>query len=125
MKVMLIANDTTFIYNLRREVLQGLINAGYEVGVVAQILEFRTELEQMGCHVIGLDTARHGTNPLKDLFLFGKYLRILKAEKPDVVLTNNIKPNVYAGLACKMRQIHYISNVTGLGTPVENPGPIL
>lgn len=122
MQVMMIANDTTFIYNLRREILQGLISEGYTVKVVAQVLAFQAELETLGCEVIGLDTARHGTNPFADLVLLGKYLRILKEHKPDVVLTNNIKPNVYAGLACKLLGIKYITNVTGLGTPVENPG---
>lgn len=121
-QVMMIANDTTFIYNLRREILQGLINEGYTVKAVAQVLAFQAELETLGCEVIGLDTARHGTNPFADLVLLGKYFRILKEHKPDVVLTNNIKPNVYAGLACKMLGVKYITNVTGLGTPVEKLG---
>ena len=124
MQAMMIANDTTFIYNLRREILQGLISEGYTVKVVAQVLAFQAELETLGCEVIGLDTARHGTNPFADLVLLGKYFRILKEHKPDVVLTNNIKPNVYAGIACKLLGIRYISNITGLGTPVENPGPL-
>ena len=48
----------------------------------------------------------------------------MKAEKPDVVLTYNIKPNVYGGMACQQLKIPYLPNVTGLGTPVENPGPL-
>lgn len=124
MRVMLIANDTTFVYNLRREVLQGVIGAGHTVMVVAQILAFDKELTEMGCEVIGLDIARHGTNPFSDLALLSKYYSILKMHKPDIVLTNNIKPNVYAGIACKQLGIRYFTNVTGLGTPVENPGPM-
>lgn len=122
MQVMMIANDTTFIYNLRREILQELIKQGHTVKVVAQILAFEAELTDMGCEVIGLDTARHGTNPFADLALHNRYFQILRKNKPDVVFTNNIKPNVYGGLACKKLGIHYISNITGLGTPVENPG---
>ena len=38
---MMIANDTTFIYNLRREVLQAFLEKGYRVTVVAQVLRFR------------------------------------------------------------------------------------
>ena len=124
MQVMMIANDTTFVYNLRREILQRLIEEGYRVQVVAQVLGFAQELTEMGCEVIGLDTARQGTNPLTDLKLFSKYVEILKKNRPDAVLTNNIKPNVYAGIACKLLGIRYITNVTGLGTPVENPGPL-
>lgn len=38
MKVTLIANDTTFIYNLRREILAKLIEEGHQVTVVCQSL---------------------------------------------------------------------------------------
>ncbi|MBO5868915.1 MAG: glycosyltransferase family 4 protein, partial [Oscillospiraceae bacterium] len=45
-------------------------------------------------------------------------------EKPDAVFTYTIKPNVYGGLACRLLKIRYMANVTGLGTPVEKPGPL-
>lgn len=122
MHITLIANDTTFIYNLRREVLERFIKEGYQVTVVAQVLAFRHELEQIGCRVIDLQTARHGKNPFADMILLKNYRSILSGLKPDIVFTNNIKPNVYAGLACRMLGIRYIPNITGLGTPVEYPG---
>ena len=124
MHIMMIANDTTFIYNLRREALQAFLENGYRVTVVAQVLRFREELEEMGCRVIPVQTGRHGTNPIADLALLGKYLRILREEKPDVVLTNNIKPCAYGGMACRMTKTRYMPNITGLGTAVENPGKL-
>lgn len=98
MRIVLVANDTTFIYNLRREILKGLIAEGHEVSVMCQVLQFKEELEQMGCGVIDIETARQGKNPFKDIVLFRKYYQALKRHKPDVMLGNNIKPNVYAGL---------------------------
>ena len=124
MRIILAANDTTFIYNLRREILKGLIAEGHEVSAMCQVLQFEDELEQLGCDVINIETARQGKNPFKDVLLFRKYYQSLKKYKPDVMLGNNIKPNVYAGLACQMLKIKYIPNITGLGTPVENPGPL-
>lgn len=124
MRVVLVANDTTFIYNLRREILENLVENGCEVFIMCQVLQFRKELEAIGCGIIDIETTRQGKNPVKDVSLFRKYYRALKETCPDVVLTNNIKPNVYAGLACRMLGIKYIPNVTGLGTPVENPGPL-
>ena len=38
MKITLIANDTTFIYNLRREVLKKLIEEGHQLTVLSQLL---------------------------------------------------------------------------------------
>ena len=122
--ILMTANDTTFVYNLRRQVLQGLIDKGCKVTVMAQILNFGQELRAMGCEIVDIKTARQGKNPFKDLILFKKYFRELKENHPDVMLSNNIKPNVYAGLACQILGIKYIPNITGLGTPVENPGPL-
>lgn len=121
-KVVMVVNDTNFVWNLRREVLQKLISEGYKVTLITQVMNFKDKLEEMGCKIINVNTGRQGTNPLADISLFFTYLKALKTEKPDVVLTNNIKPNVYAGLACQILGIKYMPNICGLGTPVENPG---
>jgi galacturonosyltransferase len=124
MHIVMIANDTNFAWNLRREVLEQFVSMGHSVVLVAHILEFKDNFEKIGVKVIDVNNDRHGKNPFFDIKLFLKYKTILKSEKPDIVFTNNIKPNVYAGLACRMLNIKYVVNVTGLGTPVENPGKL-
>lgn len=124
MKITLIANDTTFIYNLRREVLMKLVEEGHQVTVLCQFLSHREALEQIGCRLYDIPIGRRSTNPLEDISLFCKFFQILRTIKPDVVFTNNIKPNVYAGIVCRVLGIKYIPNITGLGTPVENPGKL-
>lgn len=121
-KVVMLINDTTYAYNLRAAILRRLVSEGYEVVVVGQLLKHQEKLKEIGCRLIGVETGRHGTNPLDDLKLMMLYQKILKEEKPDMVLTYNIKPNAYGGMVCKHLGIKYIPNVTGLGTPVENPG---
>lgn len=121
-KIMILVNDTTYAYNLRREIIQALIEKRHRVTVVGNLLLFQEELKQMGCDLIDVATKRQGTNPLDDLVLFGKYTAIIHKEKPDVVLSYNIKPNVYGGMACRMLGVKYLPNITGLGTAVEYPG---
>ena len=121
-KIMLMANDTTYTCNLRREVLESLVSGGYEVVVVSKVLRLKNELEAIGCRVIDIDTGRHGKNPFADLKLLLKYIRLLRMEKPDAVLTYNIKPNIYGGMACRICGVKYMPNITGLGTAVEVPG---
>ena len=121
-KALILANDTMFVYNLRRELAQRLVEEGYEVVVVSEPLCHKRKLRALGCRLENVNTGRHGTNPLADLKLFAQYFKTLKAEKPDTVFSNNIKPNVYGGLACRLLGIRYMPNITGLGTPVENPG---
>ena len=124
LKITLIANDTTFIYNLRREVLMKLVEEGHQVTVLCQFLSHREALEQIGCRLYDIPIGRRSTNPMEDISLFCKFFQILRTIKPDVVFTNNIKPNVYAGSVCRILGIKYIPNITGLGTPVENPGKL-
>ncbi len=122
LKVLVLANDTTYAFNLRDELLERLVSDGNEVIVASQPLLYQDELKGMGCRLIDIETNRHGKNPLSDLGLLSKFKKLLKAEKPDMVLTYNIKPNVYGGMACKSLKIRYIPNITGLGTAVEYPG---
>lgn len=121
-KAIFLANDTTYVYNLRRELVQRLTEEGYEVTVVSEPLLHQDKLQAMGCRLVDLTTGRHGTNPFADLLLFVKYIRVLRKEKPDIVLSYNIKPNVYGGLACRLLGLRYMPNITGLGTAVEYPG---
>lgn len=122
LKIIIVANDTTYTYNLRKEIMESFISDGHEVIVVAKSLLFQEEIQALGCRLIDIETNRHGTNPLSDFSLLLKYKKIFKKEKPDIVLTYNIKPNVYGGIACRMLRIHYLPNITGLGTAVEYPG---
>lgn len=122
LKVLILANDTTYTYNLRNEVIERLVADGHEVVVASQPLLLQEELKNLGCRLVDIETNRHGTNPFADLGLLMKYRRVLLDEKPDVVLTYNIKPNAYGGMACRMTKTHYLPNITGLGTAVEYPG---
>lgn len=123
-KVVMLINDTTYAFNLRGAIIEKLVDEGFEVIIVGQLLKHQDKLKAMGARLIGVETGRHGTNPISDLQLMHLYKKILRTEKPNVVLSYNIKPNVYGGMACQKLQIPYIPNVTGLGTPVENPGKL-
>lgn len=122
MKIMFIGNDTTYVYNLRDQVIQRLIKDGYEIVIVCEMRSFQQELIQMGCRLISVTIGRHGKNPFHDITLYSEIKNIVKKEDPDLVLTFNIKPNIYGGLACRRHHTRYMANITGLGTAVEYPG---
>ena len=124
MKVLMIVNDTNFAWNLRREVLTAFVERGWKTVLLAQILNFKKEFEELGVDVIDLQIDRRGTNPFSDIKLLREYLRTIRREKPDIVFTNNTKPNIYAGVACQLLKTKYVANITGLGTAVEIPGKL-
>lgn len=114
-KVMILVNDVTTLLQFRCELVRALVEDGNEVVVSVPKSERIPEIEALGARVIETQVARHGKNPLQDLKLFWDYKKLLKAEKPDIVLTFTIKPNVYGGMACGDLKIPCVANVTGLG----------
>jgi galacturonosyltransferase len=124
MKVLILANKSTGLYNFRGELLKALVVQGHDVFISVPKGDFITEMQQMGCRFIETNISRHGINPFIDLKLLAKYISIIKSVKPDIVFTYTIKPNVYGGMACQLCKVPYVANITGLGTAVENGGTL-
>jgi glycosyltransferase involved in cell wall biosynthesis len=124
-KVLILTNYIAGLHWFRRELVERLINERYDVAISAP-KDSKSNAENyflsLGCSLIETNIERRGKNPLKDISLFLNYLKIIHSQKPDVVLTYTIKPNVFGGLACRIMGVPYISNVTGLGTSIENRG---
>lgn len=121
MKVLILANNDAGLYNFRKELVAELLKM-CEVSLCLPEGDYRRYFEESGCKYIPVVLERHGTNPWKEWKLLRTYKRVLKQEKPDIVFTYTIKPNVYGGMACKELNIPYVVNITGLGTAVENGG---
>lgn len=124
MKIAILSNDHAWTYNLRKEVIQALLDEGHQIVLILGYGEKIELLKQMGCDFIEIPFERHGTNFLKEFQLIKNYKRILKEIKPDIVLSYTIKPNIYGGMVCNMLKIPFFPNITGLGTAVENKGPL-
>lgn len=122
MKILILSNYANGLYLFRRELLRTFQQEGYEIAVSVPTDENCPKLKGLGVRVIPTEFERRGNNPVHDLGLFLGYLRLLEQERPDRVLTYTIKPNLYGGLACRIRKIPYLVNVTGLGTALEEPG---
>lgn len=122
MKIVLSGNSDIVIYNFRLELVERLIADGHDVYIVAPYGPRIERLKKLGASFYDIKIDRHGINPLTDFNLILTYIRIFKEISPDYVFSYTIKPNLYGGIACEKLGIRYISNITGLGTAVENPG---
>lgn len=114
--VLILSNHHLYTYNLRKEVIQKMIELGYKVIVALPYGEKVELLKDMGCEFIDVPLDRRGTNPIKDFKLFAIYRSIIKNINPDFVLTYTLKPNLYGGLACRINKAKVLHTVTGLGT---------
>ena len=124
--IMLSSNTLRNLYNFRGELINQLVNSKYKVILVVPFIgckeEERTELEAKGCILCDTPMNQLGTNLYEDAKLLFCYLKLLKKWKPDIVVTYTIKPNIYYGMACRLKKTPYMSNVTGLGRALENKG---
>src|SRR5699024_1942202 len=98
-KVLFLVNHDVVIYNFRLEIVEKLLEEGYEVYISSPYGERIDDLIELGCHYIETTISRHGTNLLEDFKLLLHYRKIMKRIKPDIVLTFTIKPNIYGGMA--------------------------
>ncbi len=122
MKILILSNNVDGLYLFRKELILNWVESQKEVVTALPAEGDFLKLKSLGCRVIEVSMERRGMNPLKDIRLFYSYLRILKREKPNIVLTYTIKPNIYGGIACRFLKIPYIMNITGLGTAIKNGG---
>lgn len=120
--VLILANDTTYTYNLRDELIKGFVNKGIRVHFAGALEAFVDELKDIGCEIHPISVERRGTNPLSDISLIFQYIKLIHQIRPCAVLGYNIKPNVYGGVAARLMRKDFFPNVTGLGGAVLHEG---
>lgn len=122
-RVLILTNSSVGLFAFRNELVLELVKK-YDVTVTFPDDEHEEELKQEGCKIIKTPINRRGVNPVEDMKLFFTYMKLLKNIKPDVVLTYTIKPNVYGGVACRLRKVPFLANITGLGAGLHDDGII-
>ena len=119
MKFLVITNHSYMLYQFRTDLLKKLQTMG-EVVISMPFKGHHDDFIAMGFKCIDTKLDRRGINPIEDLGLYCFYKNLLKTEKPDIVITYSIKPNVYTGFLCRKMKIPYFVNVQGLGTAFQS-----
>ncbi len=118
---LIFTNHSFMLWQFRRELIQDLLTRG-DVTIALPFGDHVDDFENLGCKMIDLPFGRRTKNPFSELKLYFNYKKILKTQKPDVVITYSIKPNIYGGFACRRKKIPYCVNVQGLGTAFQTKG---
>ena len=114
--VVVSANTSWNILNFRMGLINALRNKGYRVIVIAPEDEYSAALIRQGIDFRALAMDRSGLSPIADFMLFTRYFRMLRALRPDALLSFTIKPNIYGSLAARLLGIKVVNNISGLGT---------
>lgn len=122
MKILIITNHSYMLYRFRRALIKRLLDMGHSVTLSMPFVGHEEDLSALGARCIETEVDRRGINPVTDLKLLLNYRKLLRQEQPDLVVTYSIKPNIYAGLCCRLARIPYCANVQGLGTAFQRKG---
>ena len=120
--IAVLTNNDDDIYCFRKELIEALINEGYEVLISCPYGEKFELLKHIRYEYDNPIIDRRGTNIFADFKLFCHYKKLFKKYRPKVVLTYTAKPNVYASIAARQLKIPYINNITGFGSVLNKTG---
>lgn len=120
--IALLTNNDDDIYCFRKELIEALITAGYDILISCPYGPKFELLKEIPFIYDDPFIDRRGTNVFADTKLFFHYLRLFRKYYPAVVLTYTAKPNVYASIAAWIQKIPVINNLTGLGSVVNEKG---
>ena len=120
--VVITANTSWYLFNFRKGTIVGLLANGYRVVCMAPEDSYSARLESMGAEFVALPLEGKSTNLATELKSLISIYLIIKRLKPAFVFNHTIKMNVYVGLSCRLLDVPYSNNVSGLGTVFLHKG---
>jgi glycosyltransferase involved in cell wall biosynthesis len=116
-KILVLANSCWHIYHYHLALLLQLQQQGYTLAIAAPDDPYRKLLKKAGLtnyHPL-YQLEAHNRYPWKEAQLLWEIFAIIRREKPALVLSYTIKPNLYGSLAAAWLQIPIVPTLTGLG----------
>ena len=123
MKILFANPYESSLFSFRKELLDALIVDGHDIILcVEKTQKVIKEYESKVLNIVDIKMNLKDRSIFKNLFIKKKYKKTIRKERPDVILSFGIKPNIYCGLYSK--NIPTIANITGLGN-IETNNKIL
>ena len=98
--------------------------AGFEVVVAVRVRGHADRLAAAGCRVVSLEAERRSLSAVEIARSFGRMIRIVREERPDVVHCIALRPVVLGGLAARLAGVRrMVLAPTGLGHLWMEKGP--
>ena len=125
MKFMIVATSITSIVNFREDLLNTIQLKNYSIHVVIpenfKNNNISEKLVQKGYKLHFIPLSRTSISVWQDLKSLFHLKKIIKSEKPDIVLSYTIKPVIYGSISAKISGMNDIySLITGLGYAFNN-----
>jgi glycosyltransferase involved in cell wall biosynthesis len=118
MHVLILGNDPKTLVNFRGPLIEALLAQGHRVTAAGAGFDARLVgwLADRGVSYFDVPIERAGLNPLADLATLARFVRLMRAVKPDLVFAYMIKPVVYGLIAGRLAGVkRRAAMITGLG----------
>ncbi|GHU70568.1 galacturonosyl transferase [Clostridia bacterium] len=122
MVILVIINSSSGLYSHRYELIEALILRKHSLCIASPNTGCLNYFNDLGCRYEEVHLDNRGINPISDIILTYNFYRLIRRVKPNLVLTYAIKPNIYAGIVCRLLHKPYIINITGLGSALLSKG---
>lgn len=113
MKILFVEPHESSLFSFRKELLDKLICDGHEIILCTESTPKTISYYASKTKIIDVKVNLKSKGIINNLTLKKKYKKIIKTERPQLIISYKIKPNIYCGLCAK--GTHMIANITGLG----------
>ncbi len=116
-KIALVANTAWNLWNFRRSLIETLVNEGFEIVCLAPQDGFEEKLRGLkGVRFFPLrHLSRKSLSPFSNFQTLAEFTRLLRRERPDLVIFYTVKPNIFGAFAARLSGVPAIATVEGLG----------
>lgn len=99
-------------------------SAGYDVSLVTHVNAHGEVIRKAGIRLIPFDLSRRGMNPLSELAVLARLIKVYRKEKPDILHHVAMKPVLYGSLAARFSGVPCVVNaLAGLGYIFTSDAP--
>ena len=115
-RVALIAPQHNSLLNFRGDLIQRLLESGFEVYTLAPEYpeDFEKKLWDKGAKTLTYRVNRKSLNPFGDVITALDLFKIIKKNKIDLIIPYTIKPVIYGSIAANWAGVPVVSMITGL-----------
>jgi glycosyltransferase involved in cell wall biosynthesis len=115
-KILFFVTEDWYFCSHRLPLAVAAREAGHEVTVLTRVRQHGGVIKSHGLKLVPIELSRHGLNPLADLPLVARLVRIYREERPVLVHHVAMKPILYGSLAARMAGVPAVVNAfPGLG----------
>lgn len=112
-RILILSDDSFSLRQFRRELIATMRASDLDVILGTPAGTDAAVLEELGCKLIDIKPRKLKSNRE----LTARYRQVLKTEKPDLVITYGLRPNICGGNACRKEKIPHCANI-------QNPGDL-